>query len=259
MRHTDHVIKLTEDGIEWDTQGVPKSWRTYWEVPAISTQQREHQVQSRYYLRKLEAAISLSPEMRVLDFGCGFGFVAEGLSEKVSEVLLWDASSNMRSQAQHLNAARANVRLIDLSTEKALAQSLSLDLILVNSVIQYMGSEEFSTWLTCWRNMLASNGRIVLSDLIPLASPPRLLEMYEAFVFNVRHGLLGHLLSRTNFSAIKRYSKTSQTAEPLLKFSKESLAQFTHSAGLALEVLPNNLTHFSSRLTAVLTREKENC
>lgn len=232
----------------------PTSWRNYWEVPALASQMHEHRVQSQYYVKELEKAISLDSKMRVLDFGCGFGFVAEELAGKVSEVLLWDASRNMRSRAQQLNASCGNVRLVDLSNEQAIASSPSVDLILVNSVVQYMNREELSIWLTRWRAMLAPNGRVVLSDLLPPIAPSFFFELYEAFVFNVKRGLLLHLLSPATFAGLKRYSKTSQVAEPLLRLGEEALAELAKTAGLSAEIMSKNLTYFSRRLTAVFTK-----
>ena len=40
-----------------------------------------------------------------------------------------------------------------------------IDVILVNSVIQYMSAEELSQWLGRWSHMLLPGGSLVISDI----------------------------------------------------------------------------------------------
>src|SRR5688572_20531179 len=111
-------------------------WDGYWEdLHAESWLYRE---QSELYISKLAAAIPLRPDMRVLDFGCGFGFAAELLADRVREVFVWDASANMRRNTLKRLSDRANCHLLDLSDPAGAPSEPRLDLILVNSVVQYM-------------------------------------------------------------------------------------------------------------------------
>ena len=104
----------------------------------MSDNQQIFREQSDDYVRNLESAIELDQRARVLDFGCGFGFVAELLAPRVGELFLWDASANMRRRARVKVAGCRNIRFLDLSDTQASRRDLRFDLILVNSVVQYM-------------------------------------------------------------------------------------------------------------------------
>ena len=60
------------------------------------------------YVRNLAGTGLLPSTGRVLDFGCGFGFVARGLSSRVGDLFLWDASENMRRRAASLWADKSD-------------------------------------------------------------------------------------------------------------------------------------------------------
>ncbi len=127
----------------------PKEWADYWED--FNAEDCFHREPSKLYVEKLVAAVPLRPEMRILDFGCGFGFAADLIADRVSEVWVWDAAANMRQRAMKLLARRSNCHLLDLSDANEAAVQPRFDLILVNSVVQYMTRQEFAARLAEWR------------------------------------------------------------------------------------------------------------
>src|SRR5947199_3043085 len=84
-------------------------WEAYWD------RLEEHvifRVEAADYVARLKAALGPHLGGRVLDFGCGFGFIAELLAPMVAELFVFDASERMRRRAQLRLAGRANVRLL---------------------------------------------------------------------------------------------------------------------------------------------------
>lgn len=223
------------------------TWASYWE--ALSDRQRRFREQSDEYVRKLESAVPLESRARVLDFGCGFGFVAQALVSRVGEVFLWDSSANMRRRARLNLAGRRNVRFLDLSEPKSEFSDPEFDLILVNSVVQYMSLEEFSGWLLRWRNMLAPDGRIVVSDLIP-PDYPAIWDIVDQLRFGARRRVLATAIWEA-LSEVALYWKV-RRAYPLSRIGCEELRWRATSAGLSADYLPYNLTYFTKRLTAVV-------
>ena len=223
-------------------------WEAFWEG---LREQQIHRAEADDYVRRLEAALPLDPRAQVLDFGCGFGYVAMTLAPKVGEVFLWDASANIRRHAR-VNVANScpNIRFLDLLDPHALTPNRRFDLILVNSVVQYMTIEEFSWQLITWRKMLAPGGRIIISDLIPPGVRP-LAELAAMLVFSTRHRFLLRAL-REGLGELSRYSRT-RAARPLLRLSHEDVLRLATAAGLTAEFLPENLTHRSRRITAVFS------
>jgi SAM-dependent methyltransferase len=233
-------------GNDADDQNV---WDSYWE--GLSEKQRLFREQSDEYVQNLKSAIVPDREARVLDFGCGFGFVAEMLAPQVRELFLWDSSANMRRRARLNVAGRQNIRFLDLSDPKSLPYELQVELILVNSVVQYMTFDEFSAWLLRWRNMLAPGGRIVVSDLIP-PDYSAIWDIVDLLRLSARRGFLVRAIWQA-FSEIWRYWGV-RTIRPLSRVGWEDLSQWGKDAGLEVTRLPTNLTHFKKRLTAVFTK-----
>jgi len=236
-------------GVTEHTSDEPCGWKAYWEE--LSDNQRIFREQSDEYVRNLESAMVPDRGARVLDFGCGFGFVAEMLAPQLAELFLWDSSANMRCRARLNVAGRQNIRFLDLSDPKSLSPDMQFDLILVNSVVQYMTLEEFSAWLLRWRNMLAPGGRIVVSDLIP-TDYPALWDIVDLLRLSARRGFLVRAMWQA-FSEIWRYWGV-RRVRPLSRVRREDLSQRGKDASLTVSYLPANLTHFKKRLTAVFTQ-----
>lgn len=219
------------------------AWVTYWdELPEGRLLFRP---ESEEYVRNLLTVFPIDERTRILDFGCGYGAIAEALAEQASVVCLWDAAESMRRTAVERLADRPNVRGVDLERENP----GQFDLILVNSVVQYMTPDELRGWLRRWRTMLAPDGCVVLSDLIP----PRhstLADLRSLLFFSLRRGYLLEAV-RNVLRERKRYGATAQ-AVPLLHVAQHELQRDAEAAGLTVQFLPENLTHFRGRITAVL-------
>ena len=127
----------------------------------------------------------------------------------------------------------------------------SMDLILVNSVAQYMTSAELSQWLVRWRELLTPGGKLVLSDLM---APEHhgFADIADLLRLGIRHGSPLSATSKA-LGGVLQYWRMRQ-AVPLTRIGHEDLGRRATQAGLNLVVLPRNLTHFSRRWTAVLSR-----
>ncbi len=221
-------------------------WVSYWEE--LPEGQLLFHPEAEEYVRNLLAAFPLTPSMRVLDFGCGYGFVAESLAPRVGELFLWDAAPSMRRHAAARLARQPNVKLLDPVDYPG----CKLDLVLVNSVVQYMTPDELAGWLRRWRELLAPGGQIVLSDLIP-PGHSAVRDLLSLVRFSIRRGYLLRAI-RNVLATRKRYQKA-EHVRSLYRPGREELQGFARQAGLAIRFLDRNLTHFRKRETAVLTLE----
>ena len=235
-----------EPAITMNSDREVRSWQVYWE--SLSDSQQLFREQSEEYLRNLDIMLRIDPRARVLDFGCGFGHVAEMLSSRVEELFLWDASANMRSHARLKLDGQRNIKFLDLSDPKTPPHDLRFDLILVNSVVQYMTLDEFSTWLLRWRKMLAPGGRIVVSDLIP-PDYQAIWDIVDLLRLSVRRGFLVRAIWQA-LGEIWRYRST-RRAQPLSRIGREELSERGRAVGLAFSCLPSNLTFFTRRFSGV--------
>jgi 2-polyprenyl-3-methyl-5-hydroxy-6-metoxy-1,4-benzoquinol methylase len=227
--------------------GHAAGWKAAWEYGFEA--HPLHRFESEDTVERLARLLPLTPEMRVLDFGCGFGYVAERLAERVGEVAVWDQSASIRRHARQHLAGCPTVRFFDPDDVSAGEAPPQFDLILVNSVVQYMTEEEFHHWLPRWRAMLAPGGVLVLADLIPSTHSVR-SDVLEVLRFALRHGVLLNELGHSARTLLA-YARHRQ-AQKLMKVEETRLREEAARAGLELRFSPHNLTVRSRRWTTLL-------
>ena len=228
-------------------------WREYFD--GLKDQSPLYRVQAGVYVDSLRGAVDVRQHHRVLDFGCGYGFVPALLAPLVAEIGWWEPSLNMRSAAARNTATFANARFCDLSamysiaTQEVAWPGRGFDLILINSVVQYMAPEEVWQWLHQWHAMLASGGRVVLSDLIP----PRHSSLSDiACLLRLGSRQRSALVAANQaLGGVGSYWRM-RHARPLTAISKADLARHAAAARFAVTFLPANLTHFRQRWAAIL-------
>ena len=109
--------------------------------------------------------ISVTPEMRVMDYGCGTGLMSIPLSENVQTVYA------VESAAKHLDMLNAKIKslgdsnietlLCDLS--KDLWEQQDVDLILTSMTMHHIADTQ--KVLECFNKALTSKGYLAIADL----------------------------------------------------------------------------------------------
>ncbi len=224
-----------------------RSWRGFWESASSC---RLNHAEAEHFIEALQQHVGLEPTWRVLDFGCGFGFTAGLMAPRVASVSVWDSAANMRAHARDHLAPHGNVSFLDLGTGIALPNGVRFDLIVVNSVVQYMSADELAGWLTAWRDGLAPEGRLVLSDLIPRGYDVR-RDIPAVLLFSLRRGTLFRALIE-GVKEWRRYRQVHRSVS-LLTIASEEFAEQARGLGLETEVLPANLSPHPARVSLVLT------
>jgi cyclopropane fatty-acyl-phospholipid synthase-like methyltransferase len=241
-----------ESGAENNPGQPAHGWAAYWE--GLGGTESFFREQAKEYVFNLECTVALNPNTHVLDFGCGFGFVAETLAPKVGKVFLWDASANMRRRSRRNLADHQKICYLDLSDPQAIAGELKFDLIIVNSVVQYMSLEQFAVCLVMWRTMLVPDGCIVVSDLIP-PDYKSMSDLIDLVKFSIQRNVLGSALLQA-MRDLGRYWMMRRSC-PLARISVAELSERSKAADLSVSCLPRNLTYFRGRLTAVFHQENQ--
>ncbi|MEX0590665.1 MAG: class I SAM-dependent methyltransferase, partial [Xanthobacteraceae bacterium] len=101
----------------------------------------------------------------VLDYGCGDALDAERVAARCARLLLCDSAPSVR--AALARRFRDNQRISVLGPDDvAELPEGKLDLVVANSVLQYLSREECKDFLVMIRPKLAPGGRLILADVV---------------------------------------------------------------------------------------------
>ena len=140
-------------------------WIEFWDTKHSIYVNARHE--AAHFRRIAEDIRAYAPERGVmLDYGCGEALGAERVAEPVSRLILCEPAPNVRVMlgARFAGNDKIAVRKSeDISTMPA----DSLDLIVMHSVAQYLGSHEFDDLAKTFRRLLKPGGLLVVGDVIP--------------------------------------------------------------------------------------------
>ena len=142
---------------------------------------------------------------RVLDHGCGEALDAPRVAAKCSKLYLCEAAPSVRARLAARTGAIANIAVVAPEALETLPDG-ALDLVIANSIAQYLTVDELEGCLKLWHRLLAPGGRLVLADILP----PRLGAVTDALAllrFAAREGFLVAAvfgLVRTIFSSYRK-------------------------------------------------------
>ena len=123
----------------------------------------------------------------------------------------------------------------------------SVDLLVVNSVAQYLSAAELDRLLAVWRRLLAPGGALILADIIPpeagaFGDVLALMRYARANGFLLA-AMLGML--RTAFSSYRRM----RAELGIARYSEAAIVAKIAAQGFTVERLPFNLEHNPTRMT----------
>lgn len=220
-------------------------WVEYWDDnPTIYVNKRHREA---HYRSIADGLIALLGDTRpvVLDYGCGEALFADDVARHCARLYLCDAAPSVRAELQKRFSHVGNIEVIapeDLPGVPA----ASLDLIVANSVIQYLSPEDLGRWLDEWKRLLAPDGRLLIADVIPPSVGP-LTDALALLDFGRREGFLvaaGAGLVKTFFSNYRKI----RAALGLQQYEADTLTARLAEHGLAATRHHPNLGHNQARM-----------
>lgn len=232
----------------------PMGWVEYWDgKPTIYVNSRHKQAHYRGVADGLIANLGDGQPV-VLDYGCGEAVFADDVARRCSQLYLCDAAPNVRTELQRRFAGVGNIVIVAPEDLPGLPAA-SLDLIVANSVIQYLSPVDLDQCLDQWRRLLAPDGRLLVADVIPPSVGP-LTDALALLDFGRRKHFLiaaGIGLVRTFFSSYRKV----RAALGLQQYDPEVLIARFAAHGLAARPHRPNLGHNQSRMAFVAIRAGE--
>lgn len=142
------------------------SWRDFWNGEhAIYVSQRHKMLHYRAIASDI-AALVPSREASVLDHGCGEALSADLVAAASGRLILCEAAPSVRDRLRASFGHVANLSVVSPEEVEALPEA-SLDLVVANSLIQYLKTEELKQLLVLWRGKLKPGGELIVADVIP--------------------------------------------------------------------------------------------
>jgi SAM-dependent methyltransferase len=221
-------------------------WRTFWDSDhSIYVNARHKDVHYRDIAEQVAAFVP-GKSARVLDYGCGEALHAELVAAVAGEVLLSDSAPTVRGQMATRFARNPRIKVL-APVKVELLPDQSLDLIVSNSVMQYLTEAEADRLLALWRRLLKPDGVLIVADVIP-PDVGALSDVVALVRYATRHGFLLAALAGMARTAVSPYRKLRSQ----LGIAQYTQAQFMNkltAAGFTAERLARNLEHNPSRMT----------
>ncbi len=226
--------------------GAMTDWRSFWDSDhSIYVNDRHKDVHYREIADQIAAFVP-GPDARVLDHGSGDAIHAGRVAAVAAEVLLCDAAANVRASMAQRFANNPRIKVLAPEQVETLPAG-SLDLIVSNSMAQYLTQAELDRLLALWRHLLAPGGVLIVADVIP-PDAGALSDVVALLRYAARNGfLLAALLglARTSVSPYRRLRSTLG----ITQYTEAAFMQKLRAAGFAAERLARNMEHNPARMT----------
>ena len=181
------------------------SWRDFWNGEhAIYVSPRHKALHYRQIATDLIGHIP-APDAVILDHGCGEALDAARVANRCGRLYLCEAAPNVRDKLRAMLGDRANVAIVSPEEVEALPDA-TLDLVVANSLIQYLSRDELVALLATWHGKLKPGGRLVIADVIPPDVSP-LTDASQLLAFAWRGGFLTAALGGLVRTALSDYRK----------------------------------------------------
>lgn len=186
-----------------------------------------------------------SADARVLDHGCGEALHADQIAARCGGLFLCEAAPTVRGRINERFKNEPKIRAIG-PEEVAKLPAAALDLVVANSLLQYLKHDELKSLLANWKRILKPGGKLVVADIIgPHQSAPK--DALALLSFAARNGFLVAAffgLVRTVFSD---YAKL-RAKLGITHYTEDEMLRFLQDAGFKARRLARNFGHNQQRM-----------
>jgi SAM-dependent methyltransferase len=226
------------------------TWRDYWNSDTpIYVNERHKALHYRLVANDIAALIE-RPGAVVLDHGCGEALSAQRVAAKCERLYLCDGAPLVRQRLEARFGADPRIAVLAPEEVDAFADS-SLDLVVVNSLLQYLSLDDLRRLLRLWRAKLKPDGRLVLADVIPHDVSP-LADAKALLSFAASGGFLKAALVGLVRTALSDYRKVRDELG-FAQYDEPEMLEILAEAGFVAQRRARNLGHNQARMTFVAT------
>jgi ubiquinone/menaquinone biosynthesis C-methylase UbiE len=189
-----------------------------------------------------------SPEAAVLDYSCGEALSAAKVADACGKLFLAEPAPGVRGRLIARFAPNMKIKVRSLDDLRTMEEQ-SIDLAVMNSVAQYMTTEELEAAFAVIRRLLKPGGRLVLGDILrPEVGMIR--DVIALLHFAQTHGFLKDALIGLISTALSDYRQL-RTRVGLQRYSETGMLAKLTAAGFSASRAPFNIGHNPWRMTFV--------
>lgn len=197
-----------------------KSWVDYWNSDhSIYVSERHKQAHAAAIARDILRQVD-RPDAVVLDHGCGEALYAETVAAGCGRLILCEAAPAVRERLAARVAYNPAIAAIDAGLVAGL-EDASLDLVVANSLVQYLARQDLCGLIDVWRRKLKPDGSLVIADVVPPGVSPA-ADALALLRFGSQAGFLAAALRGLGRTAVSDYRRVRAT----LGFATYSEAEF---------------------------------
>jgi ubiquinone/menaquinone biosynthesis C-methylase UbiE len=189
-----------------------------------------------------------SPDAVVLDYACGEALSAAKVAEACGLLYLAEPAPGVRGRLIARFAPNTKIRVRSLEDVRKMAEH-SIDVVVMNSVAQYMTAEELDSAFATIRRLLKPGGRLVVGDVLRpevgmMSDVIALLRFAGAYGF-LRDALIG--LASTALSDYRQL----RSRIGLQRYSEKDMIAKLAASGFTASRVAVNIGHNPWRMTFV--------
>ena len=189
-----------------------------------------------------------SPDAVVLDYACGEALAAAKVAEACGKLYLAEPAPGVRGRLIARFAPNTRIRVRSLEDLRKMAEK-SIDLVVMNSVAQYMTPQELDGAFATIRRLLRSSGRLVLGDILR-PEIGMLRDVLALLRFAAANGFLRDAMLGLLSTALSDYRQL-RTRVGLQRYSEDEIAAKLAAIGFTVSRAHFNIGHNPWRMTFV--------
>ena len=184
----------------------------------------------------------------VMDYSCGEALSAPKVADACGMLILAEPAPGVRGRLIARFAPDIRIKVRSLEDVRKMHER-SIDLVVMNSVAQYMTPQELDSALATINRLLKPSGRLVLGDILrPEVGMGR--DVIALLRFAAKHGFLKDALIGLASTALSDYRQL-RSKVGLTRYSEDEITAKLAAAGFAASRARQNIGHNPWRMTFI--------
>ncbi len=225
-------------------------WKEYWNGPHPIYVNARHRALHFDRIARDIAALIPSREAIALDWGCGEADAADAVARACAKLYLFDTADSVVANLRRKFESNPKIAVLDEAQLEALSDH-SLDLVIINSVVQYLSHEQLDAALDLLREKLKPKGTLAIGDVIH-ANDNAVADTLALFRFGWEGGFLTAAFLGVLRTVFSDYRKLRDKLG-LTRYTPEAFIERLKARGFSAHRAERNIGHNQGRMLFMAT------